>query len=163
VAYLGPAHGSLLESLSLFSAALTVIEATPIHDNQPAQFDVVVVKTPSDERVKQGAELVKPGGYLYVEARWRWERSPADYISAIRRLGFVEVEAYWHWPNFEACAEIVPLGDPVALALALGRRRGGAARLKPALGHALLRMGLLARLVPCFSLVARRPAKSESE
>jgi hypothetical protein len=157
VAYLGPAHGSLLESLRLFSAALTVIEVTTLHDRQPAQFDVVVMNAPSDERVKQGAALVRPEGFLYVEVRRRWGRSPADYVSAIRRLGFAEVEAYWHWPNFEACAEIVPLGDPVAVLHALGRRRSGvAARLKSAVGRWLLQSGLLVRVIPCFSMVAHK-------
>lgn len=164
VAYLGPAHGSLLESLRLFSAALTVTASATIHDRQPMQFDVVVMLAPSDKRVKQGAELVKPGGFLYVEARRRWARSPAGYVSALRRLGFIEVAAYWHWPNFESCTEIIPLGDPVALVHALGRRRsGGATRLKSALGRGLVRMGLLPRLVPCFSLVARKRARGEGE
>ena len=92
VAYLGPAHGSLLESLRLFSAALTVIASAASRNSHPAQFDVVVVSAPSDKRLKQGAALVKPEGYLYVEARQRWEpgwlRSPGDYLLAIRRLDF---------------------------------------------------------------------------
>jgi len=164
VAQDGPTRGALLDSLRMFSAALTVIEAAALHDNLSAQFELVVVKAPIGAKMKQAAELVGPGGYLYVEVLRRWGRSPADYISAIRQLRFVEVEAYWHWPNFGACTEIVPLGDPVAITHALGQHRsGGAERLKSALGRALVRMGLLARLVPCFSLVARKQARSESK
>ena len=168
VAYLGPANRSLWESLRLFSAALAVIEGTPTQDSRAAQFDVVGASRPSNDMLERAAELVRPEGFLYVEAYRRlWPsrlRSPADYVSAIRRLGFVEVEAHWHWPNFEACAEIVPLDDPAAMLHALGRRRrGGAARLKSAVGRRLLRMGLLTRIVPCFSIVARKRVRDESQ
>jgi hypothetical protein len=168
VAYLGPANKSLWEALRLFSAALAVIEGNPTQDGRAVQFDVVVASRPSYDLLEWAAELVRPRGFLYVEAYRRlWPsrlRFPADYVSAIRRLGFVEVEAHWHWPNFEACAEIVPLDDPAALLHALGRRRsGGAARLKSAIGRRLLRMGLLTQIVPCFSLVAQKRVRDESQ
>lgn len=168
VAYLGPADRSLVEALHLFSAALAVIESSPHQDSCAAQFDVVVAHRPSDDMLKQAAALVSSEGFLYVEVYRRWGagrlRSPADYASAIRRLGFAEVGAFWHWPNFEACAEIVPLDDPAAMLHALGRRRSsGAARLQSAVGCWLLRMGLLARLVPCFSIVARKRAWGEGK
>lgn len=168
VAYLGPADKSLVEALHLFSAALAVLESAPPQDSRAAQFDVVVTRWPSNDMLERAAEFVRPGGFLYVEVYRRWGsgrlRSSADYVSAIRRLGFAEVEAYWHWPDFETCAEIVPLDDPAAMLHALGRRRsGGAARLKSAVGRWLLRMGLLARLVPCFSIVARKQVRGESQ
>src|SRR5207253_5953374 len=115
-------------------------------------------------------------GWLYVEAHgplWRgWLRRgahlrpgsgprlryAADYIAAIARLGLSDAEAHWHWPDFESCAEIVPLADRDALELAFARRHGRAAQLKAAAGRLLVRGGLLARLVPCFSVVARREA-----
>ena len=169
VAYLGPARGALLESLRLFSAALAVGQAA-----RGAQHDVVVAHSPSLEQLRSAAGLVRPGGYLYVEAYGplhrrrlrrgpgRWPRFAADYVAAVERLGLAEAVAYWHWPSFESCAEIVPLADPDAMLLALGRRRSGAgARLKSALGRALLRSGLFARLAPCFSVVARKPAAIE--
>src|SRR3990172_11658173 len=65
VAYLGPTRGALLDSLRMFSAALTVIEAAALHDNLSAQFELVVVKAPIGAKMKQAAELVGPGGYLY--------------------------------------------------------------------------------------------------
>jgi hypothetical protein len=68
-----------------------------------------------------------------------------------------EATAYWHWPSFEACAEIVPLADHAALLLAFARRRSGAgARLKSMVGRVFLQSGLFVRLVPCFSVVARK-------
>lgn len=168
VAYLGPAHGSLLESLRQFSAALTLSDGAPAHDGHPAQFDIVVAQTPSRERLRQAAALVRPGGFLYVEVRRRWAwsgwRSPADLVSVLRQCGFADVEAYWHWPNFDTCAEIVPLDNPAAVRHALSRRRSGAAaRVKSAFGRALSRLGLLARLVPCFSIVARKRAWVEGK
>jgi SAM-dependent methyltransferase len=166
VAYIGPAHGSLPESLRRFSAALTLGDDAPAHDDHPAQFDIVVAQMPSRERLREAVALVRPNGFLYVEVRQRWAwsgwRSPAALASVLRQCGFVEVEAYWHWPNFDACAEIVPLGNPAAVRHALGRRRSGrAARVKSALGRALSQLGLLARLVPCFSIVARKRAWDE--
>ena len=170
VAYLGPAHGALLGSLRLFSASLAVGEAA-----DGTLHDVVVAHNPSLDQLRRAAGLVRPGAYLYVEAygplhRRRLRRGPgrwpcfaADYQAAIERLGLAEAVAHWHWPSFEACAEIVPLADPDAMLLALGRRRSGAgARLKSALGRALLRAGLFARLAPCFSVVARKPEAANS-
>jgi hypothetical protein len=165
VAYIGQPRGTLVDSLRLFSAALTLAE--PASAGLSAQYDVVVASRPSLGELGRSASLLKPGGFLYVEAygpfSLRWRRSgglrfAADYVGAVERLGLVEAEAYWHWPNFESCAEIVPLSDRDALRLAFGRRRSGTgARLKSALGRVLLRSGLFARLVPCFSIVARKP------
>src|SRR5574341_266258 len=166
VAYVGPAHGSLPESLRQFSAALILSDGAPAQDGHPEQFDLVVAHMPSRERLRQAVALVRPNGFLYVEVRQRWARnlwrSPAALVSVLRQYGLVEVEAYWHWPNFDTCAEIVPLGNPVAVRHALGRRRSGrAARVKSAFGRALSRLGLLARAVPCYSIVARKQAGGE--
>jgi hypothetical protein len=167
VGYIGPSRGALVESLRLFSRALTMVE--PSVAPSASQFDVVVASSPSREALRRAAELIRPGGFLYVEAfgpfrrRWRTGRGrslrfAADYVATMERLGLAEATAYWHWPNFESCAEIVPLADQDALLLAFSRRRSGAgARLKSAAGRALLRSGLFARLAPCFSIVARKP------
>jgi hypothetical protein len=167
VAYLGPRRGALLDSLRLFSATLVVGEATGVGG---AQHDVVVAHAPSLDGLRRAAGLVRPGGFLYVEAYGlvhrrrlgrgfsRWPRFAADYVGAIERLGLAEATAHWHWPNFESCAEIVPLADQGALLLTMRRRRSGAgARLKSIFGRVLLRSGLFVRLAPCFSVVARKP------
>ncbi len=174
VAYLGPARGTLLESVKLFSAALTLVKTPPPLDPSLAQYDVVVAHQPSYLTLLQAATLARRGGFLYVEAYglfWPGRRQrrnglrvnmndprlryPSDYLDTLRRLGFAAVEAYWHWPSFEACAEIVSLSDQAALLHALGRRRSDwAARLQSTIGRWLVRTGWLARLVPCFSVVA---------
>jgi len=167
VAYCGPAHGTLLESLRLFSESLTVIEK--VADVDAAQYDLVVMSGPSSEMLRWSAELIRPGGFLYVEAYGPFQRGrprrgdrrlryATDYLTAIERIGLVEAAAHWHWPDFETCAEILPLADQDALLLAFARRRSGVgARLKSALGRALLRGGLFARVTPCFSIVAWKP------
>ena len=163
VAFLGPARGPLIESLRLFSAALAANDAA----GQDGLYDIVVAVDPEHAVLRRAAGLLRPGGHLYVEARGPFKparllrggrpRFAAGYVAAVRRLGLVEAVAHWHWPNFESCAEIVPLGERDALLLALARRRGGAgARLKSALGRALLWSGMFARLAPCFSVVARK-------
>jgi hypothetical protein len=172
VAYFGPARAPLLDSLRLFSASLEVGEAAGADG---AHYDIVVARGACLDELRWASELVRPGGFLYVEAygplhrRWlrhglgRWPRFAADFVAAVEQLGLVEAQAHWHWPNFESCAEIVPLADPDALLLALARRRSGAsARLKSALGRALLRSGLFVRLVPCFSVVARKPEPAKT-
>ena len=166
VAYIGPAHGSLIESLRLFSLALTIVDPAGVPTS--ARFDGVVVATPSRAVLRQAAGLIKPGGFLYVEARGPLKRNKgaqqgsirfaADYVALLNQLGLVGATAYWHWPNFEACAEIVPLADRAALQLAFARRRSGTgARIKSALGHVLLQSGLFTRLAPYFSVVAQKP------
>jgi hypothetical protein len=172
VAYVGPRCGPLLESLRLFSASLTVIGTSQAYDGPPLRYDVVVVSRPSRQVLRQAAELVKPNGFLYVEVyglfwpgRLRWQStlkelrlsSPTGCIALVKRLGFSAVQAHWHWPNFESCTKLIPLDDQGALLYALVPGRSSlAARLKATVGQWLLRRGLLARLVPCFSVVAQR-------
>jgi hypothetical protein len=164
VAFLGPARGSLVESLRLFSTALAANDAA----RQEALYDVVVAATPTHAQLRRAAGLLRPGAHLYVEARGPFKlarllrrgqpRFAADYVAAVQRLGLVEALAHWHWPNFENCAEITPLGQRDALLLALARRRSGTgAQLKSLAGRALLWSGLFERLVPCFSVVAHKP------
>ena len=183
VAYLGPARDSLLHSLRLFSASLTVVEGLGAGDERSARYDVLVVCSPSPGVLERAAEMVRPGGFLYVEAygifgpgrlrqilldggagqifRRRRVTSPrirqaADCVAAVERLGFVDIQAYWHWPNFESCTMIVPLGDRAALLHALERHASGTGvQLKAMLGRWLLESGWLARVVPCFSVVAQ--------
>jgi len=173
VLYLGPAPSMLLESLRHAAAMLTVVRCEAPQSLQMRPHRVVVAIQPSADTLRQAAGCVAPGGCLYVEAcrrvRPRQLRTvigqfiahrfplwrPGGYLAALRRLGFVDIAAYWHWPNFDACGEIIPLGDATAAAHALSRHSGGVdQRVKAALGRGLLHAGLLAWLVPCFSIVA---------
>ena len=175
VLYVGREGGSLVESLRLFSTSLTVVTDARGLDALEKNYDVVVTSEPSHASLPRIIGKIAPGGWLYVEARRRFrlgvgwpgdgrkllrdERTlchAPDYAAALRRLGLEEVAAHWHWPNLEACLEIVPLADRPAVVHSLARRTGGRlARLKAALGYGLLRTGLLARLVPYFSVVGR--------
>lgn len=174
VAYSGPGRGTLLDSLRLFSESLTLLDPA-VADGAQAQYDLVVASAPAYPALARAAAAVRPGGFLYVEVYRPFRllrrrargaaagtpqlRDAADYVAVIERQGFGEVAAYWHWPNFENCAEIVPLDDRAAVLLAFARRRSGAAaRLKSAFGRGLVRSGLLAWAVPCFSIVGRKPA-----
>ena len=125
------------------------------------QFDVVVAIEPAITTLEQAVQGLRPDGWLYVEAHGPALRGPLriarDYAAALRRLGMADVEAHWHWPNFESCAEIVPLDEKAALLSVFERHRSEpSARLKSTFGRWLLRSGLLARVVPHFSIVARR-------
>lgn len=168
VLLVGPQHGELAKSLKLFSAALTVVDGLAALQDHSTQYDTVVLADPVYELLEAAARHVRPSGFLYVEARtilsglvvWRIGkrmRFVADYLAAVERLGFECAEAHWHWPNFDSCAEIVPLGEPTSLLHALGRRRTTlAARWKTSLCRGLVRLGVFSYFVPCFSLVAQK-------
>lgn len=179
VAYLGPAQGALVESLRLFSASLTVIEMSQAHSEPAARYDVVVTTEPSYETLREAANWVRAGGFLYAEAYGLFQAGrllrrtgrhrlslkgprlcyPADYVVALERLGFTEIQAHWHWPDFESCTKIIPLENHMALHYIVDwGGRNAKARLKSVLGRCLLRSGLLVRLVPFFSIVARQGA-----
>jgi hypothetical protein len=176
VAHIGPAQATLLESLRLFSESLTVIGMPCENSGTTGQYDLVVASRPSYQALREAADLVRPGGFVYVEAygpfwpgrlrrrnRCRLSikgprlRHPADYVAALQRLGLTEVQPHWHWPDFESCTRIVPLDDQAALRYVFVQRgRGTRARVKAWLGRCLLWSGLLAWVVPCFSIVAHR-------
>jgi SAM-dependent methyltransferase len=109
--------------------------------------------------------VLRPGGWLIIEVHGLGGRhglrrplAPRAWVRALERQGWEDVRVYWHWPNFEASSQVVPLAEPAALRLALGR--GGSGRtgwLTAALGRFGLATGILPRLVPCFSVIARRP------
>lgn len=177
VACLGTNEELLVTALQLFSASLTLVEpgARPlVHD---PLYDVVVAPMPTPDVLQQAAALVKPDGFLYVEASrssafkamWRsWKQRnasqargwqhPRPYIAALQGYGMVEIAAYWHWPSFTTGTEIIPLADQTALLHVLQRRQSSMrVRLKPLIGRWLLHTGGLMQLVRCFSIVARRP------
>ena len=168
VAHIGPAQATLLESLRLFSESLTVIGMPRESAGTTGQYDVVVASRPSYEALREAADLVRPGGFVYVEAYGQFRpgrlsikgprlRYPADYVATLEQLGLTEVQPYWHWPDFESCTRIIPLGDPTAFLHVLARHSGNTgAQLKSVLGRWLLWSGLLTLVIRCFSIVAHR-------
>jgi hypothetical protein len=170
VAYCGSASGSLVESLKSSSTSLTVIPTgggrAGDHASAAECYDVVVMRNPTAAELRRGAGLLKPGGWLYIEAygpflrqglRLKWPRFAYEYARALRQLGLDEIEVHWHWPDFESRTEIIPLCDYTALQHLLAHHRSsGGDWLKTLLGGWLLGMRLVAFLVPCFSVLAHR-------
>ena len=168
VACVGVDDLDLVESLRLFSSEATVLEAgRPWGELAP--HDVVVLRNPAEAELAAGLLLLRPGGCMYVEVDGvgdrrlpEGRRTARGYAAALRRLGLVEVQGHLHWPDFRSCGVIVPLGDALAVRLALARRRqNGSARLVARLAPLLAACNLLALVAPSASVLARRPAREE--
>lgn len=172
---LEPIAPSLAESLQTFSASLTMLSGQEVGDERLRRSaDLLVAADPSTQTLKRAAVLLKPGAHIYIESRgllprlkrrrarvahgdrsgtlWR----PPAYARFLRELGFTEIESYWHWPTFEGCKMMIPLQNHAAARLAFAR--GGQslqARLQAGLGRIVVSAGLLAWVVPYFSVIAR--------
>ncbi|CAN5421078.1 hypothetical protein BH10CHL1_BH10CHL1_45270 [soil metagenome] len=162
VAYCGPAKNSLVSALKQFSTTLTPFPLTaagvPTPSNQPG-FERVVLHSPTVSDLDCATKLLMPGGYLY----WEIDRTKKlaglhhfrHYVGVLAQRGFDDIHVHWHRPNFEACLELIPLDQPNVLRYVFARSAGNlSGQLQMAVGRILLKTTLLARLVPCFSLVA---------
>lgn len=166
VACLGMLPADLLDSLRLFSDSLTVLTPDVALNGQ---YDIVMVRQLSLDKLSSAAGLIRPGGHLYAENEgmlspnrprppWKYGRLalPTGCIAAVSQAGFVNVQAHWHWPNFAGCTRIIPLDDRGAVQYAfVSGGRSIKARLQSVIGRTLLWSGLLERIVPRFSIVAR--------
>jgi hypothetical protein len=176
------------DSLTIISPPYQAVVA----QNNHSSFELVVLHSPSLADLERANSLLMAGGYLYWEIdrtkrltslreitkRGSWVHSRQnstwkerlglrhfqDYVVSLERLGFCNIQVSWHRPNFEACLEIIPLDDPLALGYVFSRRPGNlAGQIKFATGRFLMKTNLLARLVPCLSVVAcKRLASTES-
>lgn len=168
VAYAGP-PGELLSALQMYSDSVTLLSADSFGPIYP-RFDMVVLQYPSRSTLESACMCVKPGGNLYVEllgalgsASYKTVAPTLlsglmKYVRTLWAHEFAEVQAYWHRPGFEHCLEIVPLFDRVAMRFALSRERpaGFSREVKMIASLFLMRMGLLSRFVPCYSLLAEK-------
>lgn len=167
VAYIGPTQGRLVHSLRLFSASLTLLNPDELWGvRHPTPCDVAVLSDPTSATLRRIGEILRPGGWLYMEAYGLFScrrgrrgfgrlRFVHDYKSLLQRLDMNEIEAYWHWPDFESCVTIVPLGDQTALSGFFAQKQNGVmSGLKATLGQWLLWSGLLEIVVPCVSIMA---------
>ncbi|MFQ6115535.1 MAG: hypothetical protein ACE5NG_15860 [bacterium] len=193
VAYLGDNEGSLLIALQHFSESLTVISSS-VQRSQAEEsrslFDLVVLRSRSQEDVEIASSLLRDKGYLYWEIDrtkffnffgeitkkafsknnlpnsrpkkfWRL-RHVRDYRVRLEQLGFCDIEVHWHRPNFKTCLEIIPLNDQATLDYVFSQARGSLlGKLKLATGRSLLRIGLVSRVVPHLSVVARKNLKKQ--
>ena len=168
VACVGVDDPDLVRSLRLFGSEATVLEAgRPWEELAP--HEVVVLRNPAEAELAAAMPLLRPGGWMYVEVDGAGgrrllggRRTARGYAAALRRLGLVEVQGHLHWPDFRSCGVIVPLGDALAVRLALARRRqNGIARFVARLAPLLVACNLLAVVAPSASVLAQRPARAE--
>jgi hypothetical protein len=159
VAYRG-ADIELIEALSHFSASLTLLDhPKPAHD-----FDVVVASNPSLQELQEDAATVCPGGCIYVELRRLGKAelsrpvSIPRHIAILDAMGLGETLAHWHFPDFATARAIVPLSDPGAIRYALSRRDSSFhSRAAAHLARIIVRARLFQLVLPCVSILARRP------
>jgi Phosphotransferase enzyme family len=142
VAIVGEASARLRQALELFGGEVGSGADAP---------ELVVAAPAGPGELRAAAELVPPGSRLYAELRGPLAR-PGRALALVRELGLAEAAAHWHLPNFDRPQEIVPLAHEEVVRHAL-ERHGRRFRIA---GGALLRAGLLRRLAPCVSVLARR-------
>lgn len=158
VAVVGPVDAPLLAGLEHVAGRVIQLDA----ESKDAPSATLVVTIGANRaRLRQALRCLPPGAFLYVGAGLPGtpaRSSLREATAAIRSAGVVDLHRAWHWPSEPAALEIIPLDDPRAVGLALDRRRSGrTARLKAALAGLALRAHLLERIVPGWSVIARRP------
>ena len=79
------------------------------------------------------------------------------FVDTLNLSGFCDIEVHWHRPNFDECRELIPLGCESTLEYVFSRnKRVLKDRMESLTGKLIFRTGLLPRLIPCLSLVARK-------
>jgi hypothetical protein len=175
VAYLGRYDSQHVDALRSFSDFFSIVDGERSIDVSADRFDTVVVTAPTCERLSQAVDLVRSGGYLYLESPGFFRRIlggpanairntfrdrlvfPEDYVAFLENSGFIEAKIHWHWPSFEDCIKIIPLEqEGPTQYLYLYGRRSFKARIRASLGRILSWSGLMKRVVPHFSILARR-------
>lgn len=175
-----PANKDLLTALQYFSDSLTILSSQEPGDagmGNAEVFDLTVIPGTAGTALEAVKTMLKPGGYLYWEVRRsnrrrggaKGAKKSFSRLAHVRRyaeylhgLGFEDIAIHWHRPGFANCKEFIPLPalileEKTALQYAFSRGQSGlAGRLKLLAGRMALNSGLLPRLVPCFSVVARK-------
>jgi hypothetical protein len=168
VAAVGGQRAIVFEGLARANG-VTVTPIGPDPGGDSTAFDLVVVHEPTAGELAHAAALLRPGGVLYLEdhgllgarscRRGLRFRSPAGQAAALQALGLVKIETHAHWPDFASCTRIVPLADErTLLHLVSPGHRDGYHRLRAWIAWLLVRSGALPPLVPCFSVLAVKPA-----
>ena len=149
VAYTGPSESHLLRALERLSREI-------IRDpRQPADIAVLVDPTLPDFmrsiRISSRfyVELHRPS----VKARLSQFPIPGNFLRAAATAGFT-ANAYWHYPDFEAATRIIPLSVATPLLSVVAKNRQDTkTRIKTAGMGLFLESGLLARTIPCLSII----------
>jgi hypothetical protein len=176
VAYIGPKPTALVSALKLFATTLKTFGSSEVREGDYTRYDVVVVANPDYRQLRLGTDLLRPGGFLYVEAcgllssRQQFGRlltqaltnhkrlwSPQDYITVLKQLRMDGAEAYWFWPNWDASTKIIPLAGPAGLNQAFGLEqsgRGVKGRLLATGKRWFMHSRLFEKVIPYFGIVA---------
>ena len=95
VAYVGNPEPQLVQSLTLLAASVTVVGG-----GEPrAAYDVAVLRDPSVAELETAAQLLRAGGWAYIESG----KSVRRYVDVLERdMRFEDVDVYWHWPGFDS-------------------------------------------------------------
>lgn len=169
VLYLGPGTDDLWPALRRFST--TAVHAASGRESRgvkpsPEAFDLLVVQGRLGRALGEAEAALSEDALLYWEMSRRRGRIRSPWRETApggSRSGWVEPTLHWHHPDFERCRRIVPVDRFGDVAWSLARDRG---RMPPAMvrraGKLLARSGLLARAVPCLSLIARRAGTAAS-
>lgn len=123
-----------------------------------AHYDVAVALRCRPAELPAVAALVRPGGFVYAEARRSCRFGPRAWAAAAAALGLIQPRLYWHWPDFESCTRMVPWDSVEAVQHAARRSRPGLRAwwhmaVITVLGHREWLCGWAC----CLSLVARLP------
>ena len=165
VACIGTPAADLIAALEAFSSRFTNLADVNSAAKRIAEprFDVLVASRAKQAEIEAALPLLKPGGFLY----WEVERSNVtgvakfcsiySYRKHLKKLKLGDIQIHWHRPNFVACKEIIPLENSSALNFAFAKGHVGLkGRVKEFGGKLLKISGLLAFVVPCFSIVAKK-------
>jgi len=176
VAFIGPSDELHLKALNAFSKSVVVFAQPPSTSEQTPMYDVVVVSAPTMLEMAIAGQLLRPGGFLYLETYgllWLIRRGrrhglrsrlkslkvypPRRYLARLSAHGLISIGTFWHWPDFENCTRIVPLDNLSGFELAINNPTNGLLnRWTSNLRGWVLRNGIIALLVPCVSYVAQQ-------
>lgn len=160
VAVVGPVDEAVLSGLRQVAARVVGPDDDAASGDTPPA-DLVVTMAASRAVLDRAVRRVPAGGWIYAGAgprRASGRASLREVEGAVRAAGFIDVRRSWHWPSEPAALEIVPLDDARAVRLTLDRRRSGrAARVKATMAGVALRLHILERVVPGWSVIGRRP------
>ena len=151
---------------------------------EPSVFDLVVLRSTNPQDVARASKILTSDAYLYweydrrsalpaddpnIRGWWseakRWVMRPLrvnlshtkKFVDTLNLSGFCDIEVHWHRPNFDECRELIPLGCESTLEYVFSRnKRVLKDRMESLTGKLIFRTGLLPRLIPCLSLVARK-------
>ena len=148
VAFIGPESSTLLHALRRFSREWV---------QAGQQTDLIVLTAPT---LADFSRYIRSASSFYLELnRPTWPKRlgqvsmPGSFLRAASRAGF-QAEAYWHYPDFEATTRIIPLAAASPLLNVVAKNRGDTkTRVKVAGMKWLLKSGVLARAVPCLSII----------